>query len=450
MRKDVADIGTRWELFVDEWLIDKKDGVALQLHRPVKREIILTLDAPWEDTVGGCYTVFLEDGKTYRLYYRGACPEDDSSRRQVTCLAESSDGIHFERSNLGLFEHDGSKDNNIIWQGGESHNLAPFIDTNPGALPEGRYKAVAGPWEKLYGLCSPDGIHWERIRPEPLDITGQFDSHNVAFWDEATGCYRSFSRYFDGGIEKGVRAIQSATSEDFIHWTKPEGHRYPPGTPREHLYTNATVPCPGAPHILLSFPKRFVPDRKKVDRHPHSGLSEAIFMSSRDGVHWDRTFMEAWVRPGLDERNWTERSNLTAWGILETTPEEFSMYISEHYRWPDSRLRRMTLRRHGFASVNAPYAGGEFTTRPLVFSGKNLVLNYATSAVGSVRVEVQDETSKPFPGRALSDMEPLYGDELDAVIAWKNGSDLSALAGKPARLRFVMQDADLFALRVRG
>jgi len=442
--EEPADIGSRWEPFVDEWLIETKRGVALRLHEPVKREVVLTLDAPWEDALGGYYTAILEDDGTFRLYYRGACPEDRSDR-QVSCLAVSPDGIHFERPKLGLFEHDGSKENNIVWRGDEAHNLAPFIDTNPDATPEARYKAVGGSWEKLYGLCSLDGIHWKKMRDEPLEITGQFDSHNVAFWDVLAGCYRSFSRYFD---EDGCRAIQSATSGDFIHWTKPEPNRYPPGTPREHLYTNATVPCPGAEHILLAFPKRFVPERKKVERHPQPGLSDTIFMSSRDGVHWDRSFLEAWVRPGLDERNWTERSNLTAWGILQTASDEFSMYISEHYRWPDSRIRRMTIRRHGFASVNAPYAGGEFTTRPVIFSGRRLVLNYSTSAVGSVRVEIQRASGEPVEGRALEDMEPLYGDELDAVVAWRGGDDLAALAGRPVRFRFVMKDADIFAVRV--
>jgi hypothetical protein len=109
-------------------------------------------------------------------------------------------------------------------------------------------------------------------------------------------------------------------------------------------------------------------------------------------------------------------------------------------------LRRLTVRRHGFASVHAGAAGGEFTTRPVTFTGKNLILNYATSAAGAIQVEVQDEQGKPIEGRALSDMAALFGDELDAVVSWKSGSDLSSLVGKPVRFRFVLKDADLFAL----
>ena len=447
MGKDAVDIGSRWELFVDDWLIDRMDGVRLELQRPAKREVVLVMDRPWEGSTAGCYTIVHQDGDAVRLYYRGDCPADDSAK-QITCLAESTDGIHFERPNLGLLEVAGTPDNNVVWQGIESHNLSPFIDTNPDCPPDQRYKAIGGPMWKLYGLCSPDGVHWRKVQDDPLDHEGAFDSHNVAFWDEVTGCYRSYSRYFaEEAWPNGVRAIQSATSDDFIHWSTPQPNLYADGVPLEHFYTNATLRCPGAPHLFLSFPKRFVPDRKKVDRHAHGGLSEAVFMTSRDGVYWDRTFMEAWVRPGLDERNWTERSNMPAWGILETTPGEFSMYISEHYRWDDCRLRRLAIRRHGFASVHAPYACGQFTTRPVTFTGQHLTLNYATSVVGSIQVELQDAAGKPVTGHTLDDMDALFGDELDAVVTWKSNSDLSAWIGEPVRFRFVMKDADLFAVR---
>ena len=64
---------------------------------------------------------------------------------------------------------------------------------------------------------------------------------------------------------------------------------------------------------------------------------------------------------------------MPAWGIVQTSPDEFSMYVSEHYRWPDNRLRRVTVRRHGFASVHAGFGGGEFTTPVLTFGGDRLV-----------------------------------------------------------------------------
>jgi hypothetical protein len=232
-----------------------------------------------------------------------------------------------------------------------------------------------------------------------------------------------------------------------VHWDEPQPNHYADGVPKAHFYTNATFPCPGAPHHYLAFPMRFIPERKKVAEMKEGGVSDAMFMSSRDGQNWDRSHLESWLRPGTDQRNWTHRSNMPAWGIVQTSPDEFSMYISEHYGWPDNRLRRITVRRHGFSSAHAGAGGGEFTTRSLIFSGDKLVLNYATSAAGSIAVEVQDESGKPLPGYALADMKPLYGDELDAAISWKSKQNVSGIAGKPVRLHFAMRDADIFSIR---
>jgi hypothetical protein len=441
--KAAVAIGSRIEMFVDDRLIERRQGVELRLNTPERREVVLVTDRPWEGPDSAYYTVF-QDGPRIRLYYRGYCPAD-ASEKQVTCYAESADGVHFTRPNLGLYEFDGSKENNIVYRGVEAHNFAPFPDTNPAARPEERYKALGGVNSRLFAFVSPDGIRWKKLQEEPVMTQGAFDSLNIAFWDEAAKAYRCYSRYF----ADGVRAIQSSTSPDFVHWTDPQPNRYPPGVPKEHFYTNATRPCPGAPHVYLSFPKRFIPDRKRFADYKEPGVSDAVFMSSRDGVNWDRTFLEAWVRPGHDDRNWTQRSNMPAWGIVQTSPDEFTMYISEHYEWPDNRLRRLVIRRHGFASVHAGAAGGEFVTRPLTFTGRRLILNYATSAAGSVQVEIQDEQGRPVPGFALADMAPLFGDELDAPVAWKSGGDLSALIGKTVRFRFVLKDADLYALQTQ-
>jgi hypothetical protein len=450
----VRDIGSRWELFVDEFLVANKSGVALKLHDPIKREVVLTTDQPWEGQTCAYFSV-LQDGGKVRLYYRGSNGGSDHSDDQLTCVVESTDGIHFTRPKLGIIEAGGTKDNNVIWRGAESHNFSPFIDTNPKAKPEERYKALGGVkqpgknWHQgetpggLYAFASADGIHWKKMSNEPVFTKGAFDSQNLAFFDNLRDRYICFSRIF---INK-VRAVQSNTSADFLAWTEPVAHRYAEGVPWEHFYTSATVPCPTAPHLFLSFPKRFVTSRKKVPEHKDPGVSDAVFMSSRDGVHWDRPFLEAWVRPGPDAKNWTDRNNMTANGIVVTGENEWSLYISEHYRHADNRLRRLSVRKQGFASMHADAKGGEFTTQPLKFTGNKLLLNYSTSAAGSVQIEILDEHGKPIPGYTLTDMPELYGDEFDAAATWKAGTDLSALTNKIIKLRVKMKDADLFALR---
>jgi hypothetical protein len=441
-------IGTRVEMFVDDRLIDPALTRALthELQTPIRREVVLTTDKPWEGIASAYFTVF-QDGARYRMYYRGSVPGEDHSENQVTCYAESADGIHFQRPSLGLHEFAGSKDNNIILRGVSSHNFAPFLDSNPDAKPEERYKALAGLGGELFAYASADGINWRKMQDAPVMTDGTFDSLNIGFWDEAGQCYRAYSRYFDQGGYAGARAVQNSTSLDFVHWTAPQPNRYAADAPTEHFYTSATIPCPGAPHHLLAFPMRFVPDRTKIPEATEAGVSDAVFMTSRDGQLWDRSFLEGWVRPGTDQRNWTHRNNMPAWGIVQTAPDEFSLYVSEHYFWPDNRLRRLTVRRHGFASMHAGAAEGEFTTRALTFTGQRLLLNYATSAAGSVRMEIQDEHGAAIPGFSLAESEVLFGDELDGSAQWKSTSDVSGLIGTPVRLRFVLRDADLFAFR---
>ena len=123
------------------------------------------------------------------------------------------------------------------------------------------------------------------------------------------------------------------------------------------------------------------------------------------------------------------------------------MYISEHYGWDTNRLRRVAIRPHGFASVSAGAGGGEIVTRALLFEGRQLRLNYSTSAAGSLRVELQHESGEVIPGFGLDDMEPVYGDELDGEVSWASSGDVSALQGQPVRLRIRLVDADVFALR---
>ena len=52
-----------------------------------------------------------------------------------------------------------------------------------------------------------------------------------------------------------------------------------------------------------------------------------------------------------------------------------------------------------------------------------------------------------LPGFFLEDMEPVYGDRLDGVMSWATGANVSALQGKPIRIRMRLRDADVFALR---
>lgn len=199
---DGINIGGRPELFVDHYLIDQMYGTQLKLHAPVKKEIAIAFDQPWEGPGSSAYNSVFFDGEKYRLYYR-ACAQKtakekgDLSTAQYTCLALSDDGIHWEKPELGLVEFEGSTKNNILLSGIMSHNFSPFLDTNPACAPEARYKAVAGHISTgLVAYQSADGIHWSKMQEEPIIRDGALDSQNLCFYDPNIDGYQCYSRCF--------------------------------------------------------------------------------------------------------------------------------------------------------------------------------------------------------------------------------------------------------------
>ena len=496
------DIGSRLEMMVDEHLIARMGGgVELRLNRPTIREAVLITDEPWEGNACGYFTVF-QDGDIYRMYYRGwhfvvTEEANEIPHAEVVCYAESSDGIHWIKPELGLVEFNGSKKNNIILaardDGPPVSSFAPFKDANPAAEPDAQYKAwaVGQKPRGLYPWKSADGIRWTLMQEQPVITDGYFDSQNLAFWDTTRNEYRDYHRSVFYPREKEAyqahrenvgagaslrgsrfgRDIYTATSGDFIHWTEPTIINYTQGRTDE-LYTNAIIPYFRAPHIFMGFPMRYIdrgwseamndlPElehrqrRANVNERYGSALTDGMFMTSRDGQTFN-LWPESFIRPGLrPKENWTYADNCQNWGIVTTkssvdgAPDELSIYTQEDYwRGESMILRRHTLRQDGFVSAGAPLRGGELVTNPLIFAGRELALNFSASAAGSIRVEVLgDQEDTPIPGFRLEECVEVLGDDLQRRVRWTDGSDLSRLTGVPIRLRFMLSDADLFAFR---
>lgn len=510
-------IDSRRELFVDAVLVDRLVGKSdLRLHHPTPREIVMVHDAPWEGNATAYHSIF-KDGDRYRMYYSGLrirSAVGDTSNGLVTgveslCYAESEDGIHWRKPELGLCEFQGSKANNIVFSSAMAERFgvnvrgpAVFKDDNPDAPPEARYKTFFTSSSPLgmRPFQSADGIHWSPMSDEPTITDGAFDSQNLAFWDAARGEYRAYWRYFTSGITTeevwkpaGVRAIRTAISKDLLHWESQSDLAYV-DSPVEQLYENGVASYHRAPHLLLGFPIRYVertgaqstssdaagspagprrtqnwpaslralPDfdhraaRAGLSERYGSALSEGLLMASRDGMTFKR-WNEAFLRPGIERPGtWNYGHMFTGWRPVETAsqlegaPNELSFYAVEGY-WTaaGTSLRRYTLRLDGFVSVNAPMSGGDLITKPIMFTGKTLSLNFSTSAAGSLRVELQSADGKPFPGFTLEDCDELFGDTLDRTVTWKGNANVSPLAGEPVRMRFALRDADLFAFQFR-
>ena len=456
--EEPLNVSNRLELFLDGYLIESMNNVTHQLHHPVPRETALTFDRPWEGRYSGYVTV-IEDEGNYRLYYRGlAAAGRDGSDAEVTCVAESTDGITFTRPKLGLFEADGNKDNNIVLGAAApfSHNFAPFLDSRPDCPAGERYKAMAGTSDTgLYGFVSADGYSWTKTDGPLIEHEGEafsFDSQNAAFWSESEKVYVCYFRTW----RNGIRWISRRTSSDFRQWGPMEDMGYGDTQP-EHLYTNQTVPYFRAPHLYIAFAARFMPGRRVVsaaqakvigsEGNYAGDCSDTVFMSSRGGNVYDRTFMEGFIRPGVGSNNWTSRTNYPARGIVQTSDSTMSLYVQRDYGQPTHKLQRLTLRTDGFASLNAGYDGGEFVTKPLIFEGDRLNINFSTSAAGSIWVELQTAEGRAIEGFTLEECDEIIGDEIVRTVTWGDSPNLSGLSRTPVRVRFKMKDADIYSIR---
>ena len=454
----VIQLDSRLELFVDHYLIDTLIDTRLVLQKTRDEGPILKFDKPWEGAFCGYFTI-IKDGETFRAYYRGI-PEagKDGNSMEITCYAESEDGIHWEKPNLGLFQVNGTSENNVILMNAApvTHNFSPFLDAKPGVDQNQRFKALGGTEKSgLIAYVSADGIQWKKLQGEPVFRKGQFDSQNVSFWSESEQRYLCYFRTWTEGGYKGFRTVSRTTSKDFVQWGDPVKMNFG-DTPYEHLYTSQTHSYFRAPHIYVAIAARFMPGRQvlteeqalSLDVNPKyfKDCSDVIFMTSRGGSRYDRTFMESFIRPGIGLQNWVSRSNYPALNVVQTGPAEMSVYVQQDYAQPTAHLRRYSMRLDGFVSVHAPYKGGEMVTKPFTFSGEKLHLNFATSAAGEIRVEIQDANGQPIPGYSLDDSQTLIGNEIERIVAWENSEDVSKLSGKSIRLRFVMKDADLYSM----
>jgi hypothetical protein len=323
-----------------------------------------------------------------------------------------------------------------------NHNFTPFLDTKPGIPPDQKYKALGGlafqPHQSavrdkrgsggLLAFASADGIHWKKLQAKAViaEAWGKyFDSQNYAFWSDNEQCYVCYFRRFINGY----RGIARTTSKDFVHWTP--FVEMTANLPNEHLYTPCTQPYFRAAHIYIALPTRFMASR--------GAATDILFMSARGSAQFNREFTQSFIRPGIGDSGWANRANYAAIGIHQTSATEMSLFLTHG--------RRYTLRLDGFASINAPLRGGSVITKPLVFTGNELEINYSTSAAGRIRVELQDAEGTPIDGFALAACDPIYGDHIARTVTWQGSSDLTSLSAAPVKIRFVMEDADLYCLK---
>ena len=478
------DIASRRELFVDRLLIDRMTNARLALHEPVSGGVAVRIDRPWEGPANFGLSVVRHGGR-YLLYYRGWA-DLNGDPNGVGCVAVSDDGAAWTKPPLNLFRRAGWEDSNIfVSDTGEatlSFPFAPWVDTRPGVPDDERIKGQTsepisgerhtamrdpgGP-KRMVLWTSSDGLRFRRDDARSQFVStleNAFDGGNTLFWSEAEQQYVLYYRICDtvDGVRR--RSVARATSQDLVEWSDSVAMSYG-DSPREQFYVNNTQPYFRAPHIYIAPAARFMEGRRVItDEQARAvGLqsirggfygkdcSDGVLLTSRAGSpQYDRTFMESFVRPGPGASNWVTRTNYPLTGIHPCGPDRIMLFVTRHYVQHTWHIERLLLRTDGFASVAAPWSGGELVTKPLVFSGSALEINYRTSAPGFVRVELQDGDGAPIAGYTADACEEIIGDEVERIVRWKQGADVVRLIGRPVRLRFMMKDADLYSFRFGG
>ncbi len=449
----VLDIGSRKQLLIDTLFLGEANGVALRVHPPRKTgEIALKRDKPWESATLNWFGV-LQEGKRCRMWYEAYDAEgwptaDDTS----FCYAESTDGVHWTKPDLGICTYQADTHTNILFRQigtGASrsrvHGANVFVD--PGARPNERYKAVsqgifAGltPPHRIAGMISPDGIRWTRLPAPICDVFA--DSQYSGFWDPALREYVLYGRVSGRG-----RAIGRSESADFAHFAPPAlvmqtDEQDPPDT---DLYNPAAVRYAYAESVYLAFPSLYEHKTHTLD------IRLAV---SRDGVHWSFPERVPYIplgRPGTLDSG----SLYMGQGMLRHG-DTLSLYYSgarinheqaelETLTKPEGErvFLRATTPLDRFVSATAGPSGGSFVTPPLRFRGSKLVVN-VLAAKGSASFALLDAQGRPLPGFTLDACEPVRGDTTRATVRWKAGANVNRLAGKPIRLRVSLRNASLF------
>ena len=477
--ESLVRMGAAKRLTWDNSLFTACTGIEFRMHAPHRTgERNLVGDQPWESwQIGGGHKL-LREGDRWRIWYIVSHGIRNGEEYAVA-YAESTDGIHWTKPDLGLVGYEGSRHNNLVV--GYSGVLGDvFID--PQAPAEARYKMLFAKYPTppsdtkryLALLSSPDGLHWSgpdnKVLP-PDTAKVALDTQSQMFWDADRQSYLLFTRlgpwrqvgrsesrnplafpapeyvlqpddpvvedYYQAGITKYEEAANAyvAMVPVFFHpgdaQGKPLGRN--PGLEIPYAGDKFVVVAPDTVELHLFTSNDSLGWTRRGEHRPFVGLGP-------DGSFDSRQIYNGLGYAVVDDEIWFYYSgfDVTHTGCLGG-PEPFQRHLGV--------ISRATLRLDGFLSADAGHAGGELITRPLVFEGDHLELNVDCGAGGYVDVELQSADGRPLPGLSLDESDRVYHNNIRKTVTWGGRTDLSHIAGQTVRLRLLMRDAQLYAVQ---
>ena len=448
---EVIPIDLGRQLLVDDFLIEQttlKRTFHQARYHPASP--VLKADSPADREGAKPTAMVFSDGvwydpadKLFKMWYLcGYCV--------ATGYATSKDGIHWAKPSLDVVPGTNivqkqRRDSATVWLDLFEQDPAKRYKLFTTMLPKG-----GGSWG-LGLFCSADGIHWG----DPVAISWTIGDRSTVFYNpfrkvwvysirsgfSGVGRARSYREHPDAA--KGLKL----TGKDVYFWTNAD--RLDPHNPNEDL---AKIPpqlynldCVAYESLMIGLFSIWQGDRRVTSKR-----NEVLLGFSRDGFHWDRPDRRPFAGVNETDGAWNWGNVQSAGGGCLVVGDKLYFYVSGRAkdRAPGPNTTGLaTIRRDGFASMDAGAEKGVLTTRPVRFAGKYLFVN-VDAHNGELRAEVLDQNGQPIEPFTEANCLPLGVDKTLAQMKWNGAEDLSAVSGKPVKLRFYLKSGSLYSFWV--
>jgi hypothetical protein len=388
----------------------------------------------------------------YRMWYHTLRPNDANNDGSLELYATSTDGIHWTKPNLDLRSWHGSTANNMYFTRPTAGGITSVMQTPWDPDPAQLYKFMNKDDVGYYAGWSPDGINVTDAPNNPV-FTGGSDVGQFS-WDPHTQQYVGYVKnaWFDSnGLKHRAVALTTTTDittwpqESLILWPDAFDDRWvPAGTvQRTHFYGLSAFAYES---MYIGF--LWIFRATDVDGY-YVGTVFTELISSHDGVHWIR---EEGNRPPilpLGTNTWdagqiyTARAPIVEGDTIKLWYGGFDTLHGTSLTAMSGSIGLATMRKDGFASLDAVATAGTVVTKNLVGTGGPLQVNYR-AAGGSLKVEVLDQNNNVLSGYGQANCVALTGDSVNQVVTWATHAELPA-GMSFLRLRFILQNASLYS-----
>ena len=455
------DIGR--QLFVDDFLIEQSD-MTRTFHQARKFDDNPVLTPVATDGSGVFRQCRLQAGgvfydpaeRTFKMFY-------DAGWEGGLALAVSTDLQHWSRPDLGmaggnLILGPGFKDNN-----GAGREKCVWLDLSA-AKPDERLKLmstrVSFPDGKLdvrqILQTSADGRVWS-----PPTACAKAEDYTTFFYNPFRQVWVYSIKGTSNRTPRG-RCRYYAENRDFlaganwtnkVYWTDADRLDEPDPAIGDaaQLYCHNAVAYESL--LLGIFQIHLGPANSICDSNRCPKTTELKLGFSRDGFHWQRPDRTAFIAATRKEGTWDRAYLHGSAGVCLVMDDQlwfpYTGYSGiapdgKHGMYFGASIGFATLRRDGFASMDAGEKTGFLTTRPVIFSGKYLFVN-SDAPQGELLAEILDEAGHIIAPFSAAGCVPVNGDKTKQRVIWKDADHLAAVSGKPVRLRFLLTNGSLYS-----